>query len=212
MMKSAAMRTALKTARGERRQAALLDAASTLFLERGYAGTSLDDVIDRAGGSRRTVYEVFGNKEGLFAAAVQAKLDRVLAALGDLDLSTDPPDVALARAGEAFVGALTAPDMLAAFRVVLGELHHMPELGRTLFERGPERAYALVGGYLARQVKAGTLDLPDPDAAARQLIEMMKGDMHIRALLMPDWRQEPAAVRHNVETAVRTFLDGARRR
>jgi len=200
------------TTRGARRRAALLEAATALFLERGYAGTSIDDVIARAGGSRRVVYEAFGNKQGLFAAAVLSLLDRALAPLDRLEAETGPPEAVLTRAGEAFVGVLTTPEILAAFRVVLGELHHMPGLGRTLFERGPERAYAAVGRYLRAQVAAGTLALEDPDAAARGLLEMMKGDVHLRGMLMPDEVPDEVAVRRHVAAAVAIFLEGARAR
>jgi len=39
------------TPRGELRRDALLDAARQIFLEKGYAGTSIDEVVQRTGGS-----------------------------------------------------------------------------------------------------------------------------------------------------------------
>src|SRR5215470_10377945 len=53
----------------ERRQA-FLDAARDVFLEKGYASATIDEVVARAGGSKATVYSLFENKEGLFAALV----------------------------------------------------------------------------------------------------------------------------------------------
>jgi hypothetical protein len=44
--------------------------------------------------------------------------------------------------------------------------------------------------------------------AARQLVEMMKGDLHLRGLLCPAYRPEPAEVDAQVRLAVRTFLYG----
>ncbi|MCA1704227.1 MAG: TetR/AcrR family transcriptional regulator [Actinobacteria bacterium] len=63
----------------------ILDAASDLFLDRGYARTTIKDIADQAGVARDTVYAVFGSKA------------RVLTALIDLRLV---PDGSVARARE----------------------------------------------------------------------------------------------------------------
>lgn len=52
----------------ERRQSAILDAAESLFLEQGYDRTSLAEIVKRSGGSLATLYELFGNKQGLLHA------------------------------------------------------------------------------------------------------------------------------------------------
>lgn len=51
-------------------RAAVLDAASELFLEHGYAGTSISRIADAAGVSAETVYAVFGTKRELLREAV----------------------------------------------------------------------------------------------------------------------------------------------
>ena len=57
--------------RKEARPAELLAAALELFVEKGYAGTRLDDVAQRAGVSKGTLYLYFENKEDLFKAVVR---------------------------------------------------------------------------------------------------------------------------------------------
>src|SRR5262249_18492928 len=52
------------------RRKRILAAARDVFLERGYANASIDAVVERSGGSKATVYQLFGNKEGLLAALV----------------------------------------------------------------------------------------------------------------------------------------------
>ena len=52
------------------RRKAIVAAARDVFLERGYANSSIDAVVERSGGSKATVYQMFGNKEGLLAALV----------------------------------------------------------------------------------------------------------------------------------------------
>ena len=51
--------------RHEQTRAAIADAAVALFAERGFAGTTMDDVADAAGVSRRTAYRHFPSKDDL---------------------------------------------------------------------------------------------------------------------------------------------------
>src|SRR3546814_1634110 len=60
---------------------ALLAASASIFFEQGYEATRIDDIIERAGGSKRNIYEEFGSKEGLFAAIVTERAERALSAL-----------------------------------------------------------------------------------------------------------------------------------
>ena len=70
---------------GTERRHQLIDIARTLFAERGYEGTAVEEVAHRAGVSKPVVYEHFGGKEGLYAVVVDremtALLDRVTASL-----------------------------------------------------------------------------------------------------------------------------------
>ena len=63
------------------RREALLRAAAEVFFEQGYAATSIDAIIERAGGSKRNIYNEFGNKQGLFSAIVRQNADKALSTL-----------------------------------------------------------------------------------------------------------------------------------
>ena len=47
-------------------KARLLEAATALFAERGYAGTFVREIVERAGVSKPVLYYYFRNKEGMF--------------------------------------------------------------------------------------------------------------------------------------------------
>src|SRR5512134_612954 len=64
--------------RKEARPGEILDAALDLFVERGYATTRLDDVAQRAGVSKGTVYLYFDSKEDLFKAVVRSGIVRAI--------------------------------------------------------------------------------------------------------------------------------------
>ncbi len=59
------------------RRAAILWAAASAFAERGFAGTSMDDVAAAAGITRLIVYRHFESKEALYAAVLQDVRDRL---------------------------------------------------------------------------------------------------------------------------------------
>lgn len=197
-----------KASRGARREAAILKAATELFLKHGYDGTSLDMVIETAGGSRRTIYERFGNKKGLFSATVEATQARLLTQFSALDWAKASPEEALNRVGAAFLSALTAPDAVALFRVVIAEAPRFPELGEAMFEKGPERAYRMVADYLRTKTDAGVLRIEDANLAARQLVELLKGDLYLRAMLVPGWQPGRREIERHVRSAVSMFLHG----
>ncbi len=60
-------------------RARLIDAMAHIVAEKGYGATTVADVVERAGVSRRTFYEQFADKEASFLAAYDAGLAAVLA-------------------------------------------------------------------------------------------------------------------------------------
>nr|WP_233552781.1 TetR/AcrR family transcriptional regulator [Jiangella rhizosphaerae] len=88
---------------GKQRREQLLDVGRALFAERGYDGTSIEEISARAGVSKPVVYEHFGGKEGLYAVVVDREmellLDRITTALG----SAGHPRVILERAALALL-------------------------------------------------------------------------------------------------------------
>ncbi|WP_235032005.1 TetR/AcrR family transcriptional regulator [Actinacidiphila yanglinensis] len=63
---------------GRERREQLLDVGRVLFAERGYEGTSVEEIAHQAGVSKPLVYEHFGGKEGLYAVVVDREMDRLL--------------------------------------------------------------------------------------------------------------------------------------
>nr|WP_245771410.1 TetR/AcrR family transcriptional regulator [Actinacidiphila guanduensis] len=63
---------------GKERREQLLDVGRGLFAERGYEGTSVEEIAHTAGVSKPVVYEHFGGKEGLYAVVVDREMRRLL--------------------------------------------------------------------------------------------------------------------------------------
>ena len=79
----------------EATRAALLDEATALFAERGYAGTSLEDVASASQVTRGAVYHHFASKQALFEAVLELQEARVTAEVLAAASAPDPWDAAL---------------------------------------------------------------------------------------------------------------------
>jgi AcrR family transcriptional regulator len=63
---------------GKERREQLLDVGRSLFAERGYDATSIEEIAARSEVSKPIVYEHFGGKEGLYAVVVDREMRRLL--------------------------------------------------------------------------------------------------------------------------------------
>src|SRR5215472_13897200 len=90
--------TEVKTRRelySEATRAALLEEATTLFAQRGYTGTSLEDVASASQVTRGAVYHHFVSKQALFEAVLALQEARVTAEVLAAAATPDPWDAAL---------------------------------------------------------------------------------------------------------------------
>ncbi|HEY3873517.1 MAG TPA: TetR/AcrR family transcriptional regulator [Actinocrinis sp.] len=63
---------------GEERREQLVEIGRALFAERGYDGTSVEEIAAKAGVSKPVVYEHFGGKEGLYAVVIDREMRTLL--------------------------------------------------------------------------------------------------------------------------------------
>jgi hypothetical protein len=97
---------------------------------------------------------------------------------------------------------------LALFRMVIGESSRFPDLGAAVFAAGPAAAADSLSMYFREAIEGGRLKATDPNLLARQFLEIVKGDLHMRALMHPDDIAGEQEVKICVTTAVETFLTG----
>lgn len=79
--------------RKEDRPGELLDAARDVFVEKGFAAARLDEVAEKAGVSKGTIYLYFKNKEVLFKAVIQSGLAPAVASVEALAVEIDRPPI-----------------------------------------------------------------------------------------------------------------------
>ncbi len=164
------------------KRAAILDAAKRLFPLSGFEGTSMDAIAAEAGVSKLTVYSHFTDKETLFVAAIRARCqDQVPDALFDVDTG-GPVRGQLEAIARAFLRLVTSPDAIALHRLLTASGSTSPKLAQLFWEAGPLRMRQSFEQFLAKEVEAGQLDIPDITRAASQFFALLKGELHARLL------------------------------
>ena len=106
----------------------LLDAARQIFLEKGYAGTSIDEVVQRTGGSKASVYKYFGSKEGLFAEMFGTHCQVFLATLQIPNELSGNLEQTLTQFAERVLLAFVDPERVAMIRALVAEAARFPDL------------------------------------------------------------------------------------
>ncbi|RXR28634.1 TetR/AcrR family transcriptional regulator [Sphingobium fluviale] len=153
--------------RTDDRRQAILDVATEMFREVGYARASMAAISARIGGSKGTLYGYFKSKEELFAAAMMAVMEEQAEdAIDLLDRSNPDAYSALRRFGLAYLALLTSSDAIAIMRAAIAEGANSA-LGSTLYTCGAERAWQAMATYIAHLHKKGALQAPDAKVRGR---------------------------------------------
>ena len=184
---------------------AILHAAARLFVDLGYAGTSMDAVAAAAGVSKLTVYSHFGDKEGLFNAAVHHTCSAMVPdTLFQPDLKA-PLREQLLQIGRAFFALVHSPAALATQRVMLDPSTdgHIRQL---FWQAGPSRMTATFVSFLRQHIQSGRLAIADVDLAASQFFCLVKGELLTNMIHGLTGGDAPAAVDAHVTAAVDLFL------
>lgn len=192
-----------------RKQAAILEAATRVFLDNGFRGTSMDVVARAAGVAKQTVYQYFVDKERLFAAvvggAVNVVADPVSAEIGRLgardDLAADLRELAVRQ-----LGAVLAPRVLALRRLVIAEAGRFPEHGQAFFAQGPGRTIDGLAVRFAELTREGRLRADDPAAAAADFNWLVMAAPINEAMLLGRATFPAADLARIADHAVATFL------
>lgn len=159
----------------------ILDAASSLFLEQGYASTSVEAIAARAGVSKRTLYHRYADKAELIRAVVVRLIDDETPAPRDLPMEDGDAVTVLRRLGSRLLEAALAPRILALHRLIVAESHRFPELlDAVASTRGREQMVA----HLCILLQRLRPDLGDVAVAfaADQFLQLIVSLPQIRAL------------------------------
>ena len=153
----------------------IIDTAAHHFFHNGYAATSIEQVAADAGVSKVTIYNQFGEKRALFAAAVECECEKMR---GHFSLEAMPQGSIrerLTAIGEAMHAFLHRPEMIQFERRIAAETETEPAVGAAFLEAGPRRMKHGFAAWLRHAHEAGELAIADAELAAEQFVSMCKG-------------------------------------
>ena len=143
--------------RKDARPGELIQAALDVFVERGYAGARLDDIAQRAGVTKGTVYLYFTDKQELFEAVVRETLGSMLSrgqaiASGFEGTASDLLREVLAR----WWRDIVQNDKVSALpKLMISEAGNFPRLAQFYYQAVIEPGRALLREVLVRGIRRG---------------------------------------------------------
>lgn len=193
--------------RGLRRRLEIAAVAERLFLEHGFADTTMKMVALEAGASTETLYRHFGTKDDLFIEVVDTrtkdlrqKIDHDLEGIG-------PLPAVLTAVGTNLYEAMIMPEMSALACIVVAEVRRNPSLGDAFYALAPGRTLQKLTAYLREARKRGEFTGDDPELAANMFIGLVIGKVTPIRLFIP--HRDASSHEHkqsHVDEAVRIFL------
>jgi AcrR family transcriptional regulator len=197
--------------------ARILDAARRVFLERGLAGASIDEIASLASAGKPTIYARFPGKEALFAAVVIRNVDRNIARF-----ASDPPsgaaiDERLASVAANLLHWALGGDTVDLMRLGIAEARRFPDLAshvhRMARQRGEEAVGLLLAEAAAQSEMLGALPAFAPVGLAtttRFFVDLVFMPLIMQALFGTKLKLLQAQIRPHVTRSVAFFLAACR--
>lgn len=186
---------------------AIVKAATASFFDVGYAASSIEQIAADAGVSKVTVYNHFGDKRALFAAAVEHQCELMRGHFAIESVVGQSIRSRLQAIGEAMFAFLSRPEMVQFERRIAAETEFDPEIGQAFLAAGPWRMKAAFSAFLAHAQAQGELKVADPELAAEQFVSMCKGmgDLERRFGVTPSNEENSRRIKGAVDVFLRAY-------
>ena len=188
----------------------IVEAARQEFPAGGYPSTSMSAIAAHAGVSTKTLYRLVPTKAALFRFVIRSRAGQFILAADALDDAAEDLTAGLERLLTAYGNLAFDPEVIAVYRLVVGECGRFPELGQTFFEAAIRPTSRAIADWLARQCRRGSIKLNDPEQAADMLRGMMVMEPQRAALLGQAPPPDGPAIAARAKACARVFLEGCR--
>jgi TetR/AcrR family transcriptional repressor of mexJK operon len=201
-----------------RSRAAVVDAARTLFLRHGHAGTTMEEIASLAGLTKRTVYNNYGDKNALFTqivADVLAYAETFARGLHEeftVGITAANLRATLDDLGRRLALGIVRPEVIALRRLLIGEARSFPTLAAEYFDRAPGQVIEALALGFEHLAQRRLLRVTDARRAAAQFAYLIAGEPLDRAMLVgtiPPTEEIIECARDGVETFLARY-GGAR--
>ncbi len=189
----------------ERKQEAIIVAAKELFLQHGFAYTTMEMVAAQAGVSIMTLYRHFRGKDVLFQAVIQRLCSQKAKEGKEMFWQGDPAEV-LHRLGQLRLVYALNPEEIALYQVILGAREHFPEVGQMYYHLSVEKALDRLGAYFEELDRQESLHIPDPRLSAQLFLTLLQGQLIERARLGAEPAPTSEEIEQHIDACVTFFL------
>lgn len=172
--------------RSEDRPREICAAALEVFAEKGFAAAKLDEIAQRAGISKGTLYLYYKDKQDLFKAVVQSAIAPNIEAITS---AISPSDAQISEVVRMFLTGFAEREARlpvgAVAKIVIGESSNFPELARVWHDEIAAKAIGALAGFVERAQQRGEVRPGDPRLYAFSLIGPMVLGALWRTVLVP---------------------------
>lgn len=189
------------------RQREVLDAVLSLMVEEGDS-FSMAKVCRKASCSKETLYNWFGDRDGLLAATVRWQASKVrLPSPQRTDLDRPGLEVLLADFAESWLTVLTGEVSIALNSLAVAHAKSAKSaLGQTVLDNGRFAIGQRVKPVLEMAREAGLVSFDDTEEAFRTFFGLVVRDVQIRALLGDRPLTRPQQISREAKAAAQQFL------
>lgn len=142
----------------------ILQGATRVFLQHGYAGTSMDRVATEAGVSKQTIYSHFQDKNGLFTALIERVTTRQFQFKFSSEALQSEPTLLLRQIAQGYLNKMEDREFIDLLRVVVAESARFPELAALYTNTVIQRPCHSLSQYFKSHPE---LQISDPEALAQ---------------------------------------------
>lgn len=162
----------------------ILDIATRLFVEQGYAATSIEQIAAAAGAGKQTIYRRYASKEELFRAVISEQGRRLIAGASAAELGHADPLTALREACRTWLDLVAQPDVVALYRILVAEAYRFPALIDLVMGGVSGPFHDIILRLLRAARAAGRIHCPGDDVVTcRALSGLVTGWAMMQALL-----------------------------
>lgn len=159
--------------RSDLKRASIIEAAISEFHARGFLATSMDAIAERAGVSKRTIYNHFKNKDELFRTISTEACRRVIELHVEPYEADQPLEAQLAKIAQQRLDLMGSPDFQKLVGVTVAERVRRPQIAAEAFSEIEKGEFGPTAWF--REATAdGRLAVDDPVRASKQFVAQLK--------------------------------------
>ncbi len=153
----------------------IVTTARDLFVERGYASVSMQQIADATGLRKASLYHHFKSKEALFAEVMAAEMDRVLIDFAEVRTVDGAIGEQLEQIALVNYQEFAQPEL---YQLAKEFFQHVPESEHEAVHKRLQEMEAFFAGLFAQAIERGEIESIDPHHAATMFFHMMMALAH----------------------------------